>query len=205
MSALIRPSEASDLASLAAALDAATPAERFAWVRSLRRGELYALYALAQGSRASVDDVTGAELELVVCDGRNGLPLFYKFRKVFSRIGGEVVGYNDGREIAGPLSPIAGWVTGPGHFTAYDVEGEIWVDYRKVPSARHPSFPPLIDNEHGLRALTFGNMVDVVRRVSHHVFVGDAFRNKPRPDPMPFMARIGSMFPTAPFAMCRRS
>jgi hypothetical protein len=200
--------DATSLAPITAALDAASPADRRAWVRSLGGAQQKHLYALAQGNPLTVNDLVGAEGEVRIGDGRNGLAMFNKFQKHFSRLGSEVVGYNDSSEIAGFLSPIVGWFNGPGHFLAYDsplVPGEVWVDYRTVSTNQHPAFPPLLDNDHGTRSLVFGNMVDIVRRVSQHVFIGDAFKNLPRTTPMSLGCRIGSLFPTAPFAICLRA
>ncbi len=205
---LLRPKDAPSLAPLTAALDAATPEDRKAWVRSLGGAEQKHLYALAQGNPVHVADLVGADGEVCIGDGRNGLPVLNRFQKRFSRLGSEVVGYNDNREIAGLLSPLIAWFTGPGHFLAYDspeVPGEVWIDYRTVSTAQHPDFPPLLDNEHGFRSLVFGNMVDILRRVSQHVFIGDAFKNLPRTTPMGLGCRIGSKLDTAPFAICLRS
>ena len=37
--------------------------------------------------------------------------------------------------------------------------GEIRVDDRKIPTSRHPAFPPLAGNEHGIAVLVFGDML----------------------------------------------
>lgn len=193
----------SDLASLAAKLDAATWDERLAWIRSLGRGEQYALYALAQGSPVRTRELVRGD-RVIRHHGRNGLPLFTKFEKRFSQVGDTVVGYNEPL-VAGVIAPIYRAVTGPGHYTAYDspeVEGEVWIDYRKVPTVRHPEFPPLASNESGLPALVFGDMVDILRRVSRDVFVGDSFKGKyPRETPAPFSTKVARIFGTAPFVL----
>jgi hypothetical protein len=198
-----RPGEVTTLADLAAKLDAATWDERLAWIRSLSGREQYALYALAQGSPVSTRDLVRGE-QVVRHPGRNGLPAFNRFEKRFSRLGDTVVGYN-ANDFWGPVAGISRWVTGPGHYTAYDspqVPGEVWIDYRKVPTVQHPEFPPLASNEQGLPALVFGDMVDVLRRVSRDVFIGDAFKGAhPREAPAPFLARVGRWFGTAPFVL----
>ena len=201
---LPRPGEVPDLATLAAKLDAATWDERLAWVRSLGRSEQYALYALAEGSPVRASELVRGG-RVVRHYGRNGLgPGFNRFEKRFSTVGDVVVGYN-ANEFWAPVAGIAAWVTGPGHYTAYDspeVEGEVWIDYRKVPTVRHPEFPPLSSNESGLPALVFGDMVDVLRRVSRDVFVGDSFKGRyPRETPAPLLARIGGLLATAPFVL----
>lgn len=204
---LLLPQDAPSLAPITAALDAATPDARKAWIRSLDGAQQRRLYDLSAGNPVRVDELVEDDGRVSIGDGRNGLGLFNKFQKRFARVGDRVGGYNDNSEIAGFLSPLIGWVTGPGHFVAYDspdVPGEVWIDYRRIPDVQHPDFPPLIDNESGLRSLVFGNMVDVLRRVSQHVFVGDSFKNFPRATPMGLGARIGSALATAPFVIALR-
>lgn len=200
-----KPSEVDVLSRLSEPLDAADHETRVGWVRSLGRSEQYKLYALAKGSPVRVAELVRGDAEIVRHYGKNGLAVLTWFEKRFTRIDGVVVGYNH-NEFPALIRPIAS-LSGPGHYTAYDspdVPGEVWIDYRKVPTRTHPSFPDLIDNEHGVRALVFGDMVDILRRVSRHVFVGDAFKGLfPREDRAPLLARIGGMLPTAPFVLCQ--
>jgi len=201
-----RPRDCKDLRELSAPLDAADHTARVDWIRSLGGSDQYALYALAAGNPVRVDELVRSEGQVIRHYGKNGLLLFNKFEKRFARMPGGVVGYNH-NEFPALVRPIASAVTGPGHFVAYDspeVPGEVWIDYRKVLPDVPGAFPPVIDNEHGLRALVFGDMVDVLRRVSRNVFIGDSFKARyPRPDTAPLMARIGGRFPTAPFVLCQ--
>ena len=198
-----RPGEVTDLAVLSSKLDAASWDERFSWIRSLGRSEQYTLYALAKGSPVSTRDLVRGD-RVVRHYGRNGLPLFTNFQKRFSQVGDTVVGYNE-PEVTGAIAGIYRWVTGPGHYTAYDspvVPGEVWVDYRKVPTVQHAEFPPLAGNESGLPALVFGDMVDILRRVSSDVFIGDSFKGTyPRETPTPFLTKVARVFGTAPFVL----
>lgn len=199
-----RPCDVEQLAPITEALEAASHAERVAWVRSLSGREQLALYALAEGSAVTLDELVGEEGQVVRHLGRNGLAAFNLFEKRFARLGDQVVGYNHNE--FGALGGLAARVTGPGHYTAYpspQQPGEIWIDYRKLPTTQHPEFPPLRDNERGLPGLVFGNMVDVLRKVSTGVFIGDSFKDFERPDRPPLLTRIGSALPTAPFALCR--
>lgn len=200
-----KPREVSSLAPITEALDNATHEERVAWVRSLNGKEQYALFDLARGNPVKLDELVDGDEVVVRHYGRNGLALFNLFEKRFVRMGDRVVGYNHNE--FGIFSGIARMITGPGHYTAYQSTqdpNEVWIDYRMLPTQQHPEFPPLRDNEHGLPGLVFGNMVDILRRVSQHVTIGDAFKNLPREDRPPLMARIGSLFPTAPFVLCRK-
>jgi hypothetical protein len=198
------PSQLSSVEPLAAALDAATHEQRVEYVRSLGRREQYTLFALCAGRRMSVAELAPAEGKVVRHYGKNGVPLFNHFEKRFVRFSdGTVGGYNHN-----DFGLVVNLVTGPGHYVAYDApddSGEVWVDYRRIPVDQHPEFPPLCSNESGLRALVFGDMVDVLRRVSRHVTIGDSFKAKyPRPDPAPFLAWVGAtFFATAPFVLCQ--
>jgi hypothetical protein len=201
------PSQVTDVDALAAALDAATHEQRVAWIRSLGRAEQYTLFARCAGRPVGLDALVGAPGQVVRHHGKNGLPAFSWFEKRFVRLAdGTVGGYN--HNDFGLLAPVASLVTGPGHFVAYDAAdgtGEVWIDYRRIPAIQHPDFPPLRDNESGLPALVFGDMVDVLRRVSRHVTIGDSFKAKyPRDTAAPFLCWVGAtFFPTAPFVLCQ--
>lgn len=201
------PSQVTSIDELAARLDAATHDERVAWIRSLGRGEQYVLFEKCAGRAVGVDALVSTPGRVVRHLGRNGLPLFSTFEKRFVRFeDGTVGGYNHNE--FGLLAPIAAFVTGPGHFVAYDAtdgSGDVWIDYRRIPALQHPDFPPLAGNESGLPAVVFGDMVDVLRRVSRHVTIGDSFKGKyPRAEPAPFLCRVGAtLFPTAPFVLCQ--
>jgi hypothetical protein len=196
------PSTIADLAELTPVLDALTHGERLAWAYGLDESEQLALYALAHDQTLSVDDLVGNGQEVVIHPGRNGLPLFNRFEKRFARLGDEVVGYNHNDTIGGPLNFLVRRLIGPGHFLAYDTDaGEVWIDYRRIPSRRHPDFPTLVDNDHGVRALVFGNMVDVLRRASANVYIGNAYKDKSAP--RTWLSTLGSRLPTAPFVLVR--
>lgn len=194
------PKTVQALAPLSAELDAASHEERLTWVRSLSGGQQLALYALADGNAVSANDFVRGDGEVVIHEGRNGLPVFNRFQKRFARLGDEIVGYNHNE------SGLIAWFAGPGHYTSYDAPdkpGEVWVDYRTIPTRQHPDYPPLIDNDHGTRSLVFGNMVDRLRRVSQHVFIGNAYKDLPSPHPITLGSKIGRLLGTAPFVLCQ--
>ncbi len=204
---IAKPTEVQDISELAAALDSTTHDDRVAWCRSLNARQLYKLYDLAKdGGALTTDDLIGGDGEVIVHKGKNGVPVFTYFEKRFVRLGDHVAGYNDSHETAPIGAPIYRMITGPGHYICYDspdVPGEVWVDYRTIPHTQCPEFPPLIDNDSGLRSLIFGNMVDIIRRVSKDIVVGDATKSLPPPRPLSIGARIGSMLPTAAFVLCQ--
>ena len=146
------------------------------WMEGLGLWQLRALWRLAETDRIplALEDLVPDEA-VRICPGKNQLPLFAWFEKRFARIGDEVVGYNE-----------TGWqalAVGPGHFTVRaDPEDRdtLLIDYGRVPTATHPDFPALRDND----AVGFpgplsrwvygGGMVDRLRRITPHVLVGRA-------------------------------
>lgn len=200
MSIVPQPTAVATLSQLTPLLDNLTHPQRLAWVYGLDEREQLALFELAEHETLSVSDLVGEGQTVVIHPGRNGLPMFNRFQKRFARLGDEVVGYNHNDTIGGPLNFIARRLIGPGHFLAYDHEDhDVWIDYRRVPSRRHPEFPPLLDNDHGIRALVFGNMVDVLRRASRNVFIGNAYKDKSAATTL--LSKLGSKLPTAPFVL----
>jgi hypothetical protein len=175
------PSLSTDVAPLSLALDRITHDERVHWMAGLGGRELRALYDLAKGTSMSVADLAGPAAadgpgHVVIGEGKNSMLLFNRFQKRFARMGDQIVGYNHN-------NAFAMWWVGPGHFFAYDspeVPGEVWIDYRALPHAQHPSFPPLITNDRGLLPrFTYGGMYDILRRVSRDLFIGISVRRLP--------------------------
>ena len=125
------------------------------------------------------DDVE--PLTEVIHWGKNSLPAFTHFQKRFCKpkdAEGELWGYNDVRE--GPH----GFATGPGYFVLHAPadrsdarEGELDIDYRKLPPSKPESWPKIIPNEARLGRFIYAGMVDVMRGVSQHVSVGRAFKD----------------------------
>jgi hypothetical protein len=105
-------------------------------------------------------------------EGKNSLPAFSSFAKVFTRPAkGEALwGYND--------SPV-GWLVGPGHYILRDgpQDGEMHVDYYSIPPEQVDGAPPLKPNDSGISTLVYGNMTDTLRRVSEHVTIGRAVKH----------------------------
>jgi hypothetical protein len=68
-------------------------------------------------------------------------------------------------------------VVGPGYYVAYASDGEVMVDYTRLPSDKLPHWPPILSNQARLSRLVYAGMVDVLRSVSSHVSIGRAIRN----------------------------
>jgi hypothetical protein len=170
MTTIERPKKVSDIEQLAASLDAASHDERLKWMYSLGRGDMKALFALARGQQLTMEPFSSSDV--VICKGKNSLLLFNRFEKRFAQVEHHIVGYN----VSGRIGTFVG---GPGHFMGYgspEVGGEIWIDYCKLPQTTHELFPPLRSNTKGLARLVYGNLLDIVRRVSKHILIGDSFK-----------------------------
>jgi hypothetical protein len=109
--------------------------------------------------------------------GKNSLPAFTHFQKRFCRPKDDdkqLFGYNENGEK---------WAVGPGYFVMHapeenraDVlEGELDIDYTRVPNAKPDAWPAIKPND-GLGKLVYGGMIDVMRGISSHVSIGRAFR-----------------------------
>lgn len=166
------------LEALSEALDAASTAERIAFVQGLERADQRALWALAESAPPlSLADFVPDHVPegTPVCHhGCNTLPLprwGRHFRKpMFRAPGGEIWGYND--------SPFATPI-GPGFFTTRQTRPDehphsaIVVDYHLLPSGPVPDgWPRLRPNWLGLQVFVYFHTRDYMRRVSSHVTIG---------------------------------
>lgn len=171
---LPKPDEVQSIDELAAALDAASHPERVAWLRSLRRRHVHALWKQSEGRAVTPEHYVYEDGAPRVHEGRNTLivPSMRNFQKRFARVGNEIVGYNHPLGALVLVRRIQGW----GPFTVIpseDVPGEIWVDYRSKPKLQHSEMPRFRTN-YGPRWMIYGGMIDAMRRVSRDVTVGSS-------------------------------
>lgn len=117
-------------------------------------------------------------LQLFPFEGKNSLPVFTRFRKVFyRRTEGGLAGFND--------API-GWLIGPGYYVfreSPDGPGPVVVDYMQVPQSHPPGWPAIRPNERGLTRFVYGSTRDFLRKVSRDVVIGRAYRRGEAPMP----------------------
>ncbi len=170
---LKRSASASDIT---AHVDALTPRQRVQQCLAVAGRQLPGLYESMRGHLASdVATLASPPKQTVIYELRNSLPVFNVAQKRFYRPDtGEVIGYNH----TGALASL----TGPGYFFALDGDdGEIVFDYTRLPDLRPPGWPAIRPNTGLIAGATYSNMIDYVRAVSSHTFVGAAFRrSKPR-------------------------
>jgi hypothetical protein len=158
---------ASDLETIATALNAAESEDRVAWLCGLNKKEQAALFDMAKGTQMTVDEVHGEGGVTTIFHGKNSLPMFTRFQKRICKHNGVVQGYNH---------QSLKWLVGPGHFRVipHDVPGELLFDYLWAPETVPEGFPAARSNRGGLSTLVYGNLQDVVRKVSDHICIGRA-------------------------------
>jgi hypothetical protein len=169
---------APDMDEIASYLDGLSNSARTEQAVSLDRDEQKRVFELAKGRALDLAYFVPEEtppMREVVHEGRNSLPAFTRFAKVFVRPDGaeegsaQIWGYN--RNPA-----FIETVVGPGYFVAlpYSVPGEVVIDYRKLPPRKPAHWPPIISNKARLSVVVYNGMEDVMRRISRHVSIGRA-------------------------------
>ncbi len=116
-----------------------------------------------------------ASLVEVIHDGHNTLPFFSHFQKRFVKLEGEdfpIGGYNHQSMQV---------FTGPGYFGVTkgdgDHEGELVIDYSRIPRRKPASWPEIQANDGLISSIVNGGMVDYLRGISTHVSIGAPYKN----------------------------
>ncbi len=179
--------DTSTIAALGAYLDGLAPDARAASVLDLDRAQQRRLFEKAGHAPPMtladlVDDA--APRTEVIHDGCNTLPVpkaLRRFQKRFCRPdggGARLFGYNEG-----PTRKVVG----PGYFVAYltrdtphwSARGGIVVDYFQVPDGPVvDGWPKVKANTAGVQRAVYAGTRDFLRRVSHHVSVGAAYKGE---------------------------
>jgi len=159
---------------LAALCDEFTSAERLAAIRALGKSELAKLYDLAAGQpQVALDYLVPADARdgQVPWNGKNSLPMFSHFCKVFAR--------SDSPEaLWGRNAGSMEWLIGPGYYTCTlrpGHPGEFLIDYTREPPRAPAGWPPIKKNSAGFSLLVFNNMHDMLRPVGRNVAIGAAY------------------------------
>jgi hypothetical protein len=104
-------------------------------------------------------------------DGKNSLPVYTRFQKVFYRTpDGQIAGYNNSS---------AAWLIGWGYYITepgWKNKKELAVNYMKIPKDKPADWPEIKSNLSGLTRFVYGNMVDFLRGVDDDVMIGKATR-----------------------------
>ena len=159
---------------LAAHLDRLDPGARLEQTRAISGKQMGPLFDAADREITLEDVVPTAvpALTEVVHNGKNSLPAFSEFAKVFCRPDDpsiedkELWGYNRG-------SKLVETAVGPGYFIVrVEKPGEVLVDYYRIPPRKIPGWPPIMPNHARLSRFVFHRLQDVLRGVSKHVSIG---------------------------------
>lgn len=168
-----------DIDAVEAYLDSLDSKRRICEIRTLGRKHQARLFEAARGHKPiSLKDIVGPTqppMKEVVHHGKNSLPAFSCFAKVFVKpdvaASDELWGYN---RSGGFIETVVG----PGYFVAYphEDEGEVLVDYLRVPPGRPAEWPEILPNSSRLSVLVYNGTQDVLRGVSKDVTIGRAFK-----------------------------
>jgi hypothetical protein len=167
-----------EIAALGRYLDGLDSGTRIAQVRALGGKAQAVLYEAAKGARklkldqlvpSSVKDLTE-----VPHHGKNSLPLFTHFSKVFCRP------RRDAKELWGfnRVGAVIEKSVGPGYYVAYEGPGdEVLIDYTRLPEGKLEHWPEMLSNKARLSRFVYADTIDALRAVSNHVTIGRAMRS----------------------------
>jgi len=175
-----------DLSRLAEVLDGLGHEGRVHATRTWTKKRQAAIYEAAKGQSIDMAFLVPASigpLVEVIHDLHNTLPLFNDSQKRFCRLPPDDVA-RDGFEVAGYNHASTNPFTGPGYFVVRSVnasdgadhEGELAIDYTKLPKSKPAGWPEIRDNNGGIGGLVYGGMTDYMRKVSSHVSIGRAYK-----------------------------
>jgi hypothetical protein len=167
-----------DILAVGRYLDALDSGSRIAQIRALSGKAQALLYEAAKGARKlKLEQLVPsgvADLTEVPHHGKNSLPLFTHFSKVFCRPrreAKELWGFNR-------VGTVIAKSVGPGYYVAYEGPGdEVLIDYTRQPEGKLEHWPAMLSNKARLSRFVYADTIDALRAVSNHVTVGRAMRN----------------------------
>ncbi|HUT54745.1 MAG TPA: hypothetical protein VM658_15240 [bacterium] len=165
-------------------LDTLTGAQRVEQVMALGKTEQVRMWELAQGSKTLeltyLVPAHAKPLEFFPFEGKNSLPMFKRFRKVFYRDSkGGMCGYNDNPK-------FVQLTIGHGYFVVQmnpAAPAEIQIDYTRVPTQMPEGWPKIRSNDVFPTMFVYGGTKDHLRWVSKDVVIGRAFKGGVEPMP----------------------
>jgi hypothetical protein len=170
---------------LAEHLDALSGSDRLTQTMALNRASQAKLFDIVEGARRmTLEDLAPAATQPLTGirhEGRNSLPTFSRFAKVFAvpdevaKVATERWGFNDSGFTVNTF-------VGPGYFVVNQDGGDVLVDYTQYPPKPHLGGPKILSNSSRLSRFVFNNTKDRVRGVSKHVSIGRAWRGAKRLD-----------------------
>lgn len=170
------------LAEVTTHLDGLAHSERVAQTVALGKTEQVKLWEIAENSTPLALDYLlprdAAPLDAFPFEGKNSLPLFTRFQKVF---------YLDrSRNICGYNNQDLSWFTGPGYYMVQmnpKADKEIQIDYTRHPTERPDGWPEIKSNMAIPSRFIYGGTKDNLRWVSKDVVIGRAYKMGETPMP----------------------
>jgi len=170
------------LAEVTEHLDKLGPDERIAQAVAINPAQQIKLWEIAENSKPLDFDYLippdANPLQFFPFEGKNSLPLFTRFQKVF---------YYDGkRQMCGYNNQAMMWFTGPGYYVVGmnpKNKNEIQVDYTRIPAEHPPGWPEIKSNDVFPTRFIYGGTKDNLRWVSRDVVIGRAFKLGEKPMP----------------------
>ena len=170
------------LPEVTAHLDGLSLAERVTQVVAINKKQQIKLWDIAQGSEPLGPDylvpAAAKPFDPFPFEGRNSLPLFTRFQKVFY--------FDSQKNICGYNRQAMLWLTGPGYMMVQEnprEKRELQVDYTRIPSEKPQGWPKIKSNDGFPAMLVYGGTKDNLRWVSKDVVIGRAFKMGEKPMP----------------------
>lgn len=163
-------------------LDSLNKDERIKQVITLNKKDQMRLWDLAENSKPLTLDYLvpkdAKPLEFFPFEGKNSLPMFTRFQKVFY--------FDSKKNICGYNNHAMMWFSGPGYFMVHmnpKNDKEIQIDYTLIPKERPEGWPKIKSNDVFPAMFIYGGTKDNLRWVSKDVVIGRAFKMGETPMP----------------------
>lgn len=150
--------------------------ERVDQVVALGKKEQMKLWEIAEGSK-EIDleylvPRSAKPLQPFPFEGKNSLPMFKTFQKVFY--------LDNDRNVCGYNNAWIGWLVGPGYYMVQmnpkAEKHEPQVDYTRIPTEHPTGWPEIKSNDVFPTMFVYGGTKDNLRWVSKDVVIGRAFK-----------------------------
>ncbi|OGP59334.1 MAG: hypothetical protein A2V67_15875 [Deltaproteobacteria bacterium RBG_13_61_14] len=170
------------LAEVTQHLDQLSHDERIAQTVAINKAQQIKLWEIAENSKPLTFDYlappNAPALKPFPFEGKNSLPLFTRFQKVFY--------YDSKRQMGGYNNQAMMWFTGPGYYVVGmnpKNKNEVQVDYTRIPTEHPPGWPEIKSNDVFPTRFIYGGTKDNLRWVSKDVMIGRAFKQGESPMP----------------------
>jgi hypothetical protein len=170
------------LAEVTGHLDKLGHDERIAQAVALNKAQQMKLWDIAENSKPLNFDYLvppdAKALQFFPFEGKNSLPLFTRFQKVFY--------YDSKRVMCGYNNQNLMWFTGPGYYVVGmnpKNKNEVQVDYTRIPTEHPPGWAEIKSNDVFPTRFIYGGTKDNLRWVSKDVMIGRAFKMGENPMP----------------------